>query len=127
MHLSSLEIHLYIPTREGSTNNFGMVNILVETNQGTLPKGDHCAFPFFRNIGIHLMATLNILELNVGLPILLWSTLNIHDVLEASQMNALFQGHQVGVNCSSSLKEKYRIPFSPPSCKNRSKKRRKRR
>ena len=41
-------------------------------------------------------------------------------------MNALFQGHHMGANCSSSFKEKSRIPFSPPSCNKKSKKRRKR-
>ena len=67
-----------------------MANIPVETNQGTLPKGDPCAFPFFGNVVTPLMATLNIPRLNVGIPIWLWSTLNIPDALEASQMNALF-------------------------------------
>jgi len=79
VHLSSLESHLYIPLREGSENKFGMANIPGETNQGTLPKGDPCAFPFFGNIGTPLMATLNISRLNVGLPIWLWSTSNIPD------------------------------------------------
>lgn len=75
-----------------------MANIPVESNQGTLPKGDPCAFPFFGNIGTPLMATLNILGLNVGLPILFWSSLNIPNALEASQLNALFQGHDMGAN-----------------------------
>ena len=76
----------------------------METNQGTLPKGDPRSFPFFGNVGTPLMVTLNIPGLNFGLPVWLWSTLNIPDVLEASQKNDLFQGHKMGVNCSSSLK-----------------------
>ena len=88
MHLSSLESHLYIPIREGSTNKFDMVNIPMETNQGTFLKGDPYAFPFFGKIGIPLMATLNIPGLSVGLPIWLWSTLNIPDVIESFEINA---------------------------------------
>ena len=126
MYLSSLKSHLYILVREGSVNQLDMANIPMETNQGTLPKGDPCAFPFFGNVGTPLMATLNIPGLNVGLPVWLWSTPNIPNALEASQMNALFQGHQMGANCSSSFKEKSGIPSSPPSCNKKSKKRRKR-
>lgn len=103
-----------------------MANIPVETNQGTLPNGDPCAFPFFGNVGTPLMATLNIPGLNVGLPVWLWSTPNIPNALEASQLNALFQGHYMGANCSSSIKGKSGIPSSPPSCNKKSKKRRKR-
>jgi len=65
----SLKSYFYIPIREGSADQFDMANIPVETNQGTLPKGDTCAFPFFGNVGTPLMATLNIPRLNVGLPI----------------------------------------------------------
>ena len=124
--LYSLKSHFYILVREGFENQLDMANIPVETNQGTLPKGDPCAFPFFGNVGTPLMATLNIPGLNVGLPIWLWSTPNIPNSLEASQLNALFQGHHLGANCSSSFKEKSGIPSSPPSCKKKSKKRRKR-
>ena len=74
-------------------NNFGKAKIPMETNQGSLPKGDRCAFPFFGNVGTPLMTTLNILRLNVGLLVWLWSTPNIPNVLKASQMNALFQGN----------------------------------
>ena len=88
--LYSLKSHFYIPVREGFENQLDMANIPVETNQGTLPKGDPCAFPFFGNVGTPLMATLNIPGLNVGLPVWLWSTPNIPNALEASQLNALF-------------------------------------
>jgi len=103
-----------------------MANIPMKINQGTLPKGDPCACPFFGNVGTPFMATLNIPGLNVGLPIWLWSTPNIPNVLEAYQMNALFHGHHMGANCSSSFKDKYGIPFSLPSCNKKSQNRRKR-
>jgi len=127
VHLSSLESHLYVPAREEFANKLYMANIPVETNQGTLPKGDPCAFLFFINVYTPLIATLNIPGLNVGLPIWLWSTLNIQDVLEDSHMNALFQGNQMGVNCSSSLKEKFGIPLCHPSYNKRPKTRERRR
>ena len=82
--LYSLKSHFYIPVREGFENQLDMANIPMETNQGTLAKGDPCAFPFFGNVGTPLMATLNIPGLNVGLPVWLWSTSNIPNALEAS-------------------------------------------
>lgn len=103
-----------------------MTNIPVESNQGTPPKWDHCAFPFFGNVGTPLMATLNIPGLTIGLPIWLWSTLNILNVIEASHMTVLFQGYRMGVNCSCFAPNKSRLPLSPPSCNNKSKKKRKR-
>lgn len=124
--LSSLKSRFYIPVREGFANQLDMANIPMETNQGTFPKGDSCPFPFFGNVGTPLMVTLNIPGLNVGLPIWLWSSLNIPNALKAFQMNSLFQGHHMGANFSSYFKEKYGTPFSPPYCKKKSKKRRKR-
>ena len=102
----SLKSYFYIPIGEGSLDQLDMANIHVETNQGALPKGDPCAFPFFGNVGTPLMATLNIPGLNVGLPVWLWSTPNIPNALQASQLNALFQGHRMDANFSSSFKEK---------------------
>jgi hypothetical protein len=43
-----------------------MAKVLEDTNQGTPSQGDSYAFPFFGNVGAPLMATLNILGLNVG-------------------------------------------------------------
>ena len=99
-----------------------MTNIPVEANQETPTEGDPCDFPFFGNVGTPLMATLNIPGLNVGLLVCLWFTLNILNILKASQRSTLFQGHRMVVNCSSSLKDKSRIPLSPPSCNKRPKK-----
>jgi hypothetical protein len=45
-----------------------MDKVLSDTNQGAPSQGDSCAFPFFENVGVPLMATLYILGLNVGLP-----------------------------------------------------------
>jgi hypothetical protein len=46
-----------------------MDKFMDDTNQVIPSRGDSCAFPFFRNVGIPLMATLYIPGLNVGLSI----------------------------------------------------------
>jgi hypothetical protein len=60
-----------------------MAKFLEDTNQGTPAQGDSYAFPFFGNVGAPLMATLNIIGLNVGLPIWLWTTLNVLNSLDS--------------------------------------------
>lgn len=90
VHISSLKIHLNNNIREGYLYKVGMANIPVDGNQGNPPKGDPCDFTLFGNIGTPFMATLNILGLNVGLLVWLWSTLNILNVIEAYKMNTLF-------------------------------------
>jgi hypothetical protein len=65
------------PTRDEPMHKKVMAKFLEDTNQGTPSQGDSCAFPFFGNIGAPLMATLNIPGLNVGLPVWLWTTLNV--------------------------------------------------
>jgi hypothetical protein len=54
-----------------------MDKVLDDTNQGTTSQGDSCDFPFPRNIGVPLMATLYIPGLNVGLPVWLGSIPNV--------------------------------------------------
>jgi hypothetical protein len=46
------------PTRGESMHNIFMDKGLDDTNQRTPSKGDSCAFPFFENVGVPLMATL---------------------------------------------------------------------
>jgi hypothetical protein len=58
-----------------------MAKVPDDTNQGVPSQGDSCAFPFFRNVGVPLMATLYIPGLNVGLPVWLGT---IPNVLECS-------------------------------------------
>lgn len=82
VHHSSLKSHLNNPVREGFAYKLGMTIVPMDSNQGTPPKGDPYAFPFFGNVGTPLMPTLNIPGLNVGLPVWRWSTLNIMNVLK---------------------------------------------
>jgi len=95
-----LEIHLKNLVGEGYVHNLGIENVPMDTNQGTPLKGDHCIFHLFANISSPLMATLNILWLNVGLLVWLLSILNILSVPKYSQMSTLFQGHQMDFNWS---------------------------
>jgi hypothetical protein len=67
------------------------------TNQGTPSQGDSCAFPFFRNIGVPLMATLYIPGLNVGLSVWLGTIPNVLNSLDAYELSTLCHGHHVDV------------------------------
>jgi hypothetical protein len=61
-----------------------IAKVLEDTNQGTPSHGNYCDFPFSGNIGSPLMASLNILGLNVGLLVWFWTTLNVLNSLDAS-------------------------------------------
>jgi hypothetical protein len=61
-----------------------MAKVVDATNQGNPLQGDSCAFPFFRNVGVPLMATLYIPGLNVGLPVWLGTIPNVLNSLDAS-------------------------------------------
>jgi hypothetical protein len=74
-----------------------MAKVPNDTNQGTPSQGDSCAFPFFVNVGVPLMATLYIPGLNVGLLVWLGTFPNVSNALEASQLSTLCQGHHVDV------------------------------
>jgi hypothetical protein len=87
-----------------------MAKVLEDTNQGTSTQGDSCDFPFHGNIGAPLMATLNILGLNVGLPVWLCTTLKLPDALDASQISTLCQGHRTNVDSSPSTSTKSTSP-----------------
>jgi hypothetical protein len=99
------------PARGETVYRIFMANFTDHTNQGTPLKGDSCAFPFFRNVGVPLMATLYIPELNVGLPIWLGTIPNVPNALDASQLSTLSHEHPIDV---SSL-AKYSPPPSPAS------------
>jgi hypothetical protein len=88
-----------------------MAKVPDDTNQGTPSQGDSCAFAFFRNIGVPLMATLHIPGLNVGLPVWLGTIPNVPNSLDASQLSTLCHGHYVDVSLSS----KSSPPPSPAS------------
>jgi hypothetical protein len=80
-----------------------------------LLNGGSCAFPFFGNVGAPLMATLNILGLNVGLPVWLWTTLNVPNALDASQISTLCHGHRMDVDPLPSASTKSTPSPSPSS------------
>lgn len=85
-----------------------MAKIPKDANEGTPPEGAPCDFNFFGNVN----SRLNIPGLNVGLPIWLWSTMNIMNSLEASQIRILFQGNYMYFNHSYSFLRKFRLHLS---------------
>jgi hypothetical protein len=89
------------PTMGEPRHNIFMAKVPNDTNQGTPSKGDSCAFPFFRNIGVASMATLYILGLNVGLLVWLCTIPNVPNVLDASQLRTLCHGNHVDVPSST--------------------------
>jgi hypothetical protein len=72
------------PARGDPVHKIFMDKVPEDTNQGTPSQGDSCAFPFFGNIGVPLMATLYIPGLNVGLPVWLGTIPNVQNALEYS-------------------------------------------
>jgi hypothetical protein len=94
------------PTRGEPLHKIFMDRVPDDTNQGTPSKGDSCAFPFFENIGVPLMATLYIPGLNVGLSVWLGTIPNVMNALDTSQLRNLCHGHHVDVPSS--------MNFSPP-------------
>jgi hypothetical protein len=77
------------PARGEPVHKIFMDKVPDDTNQGTPSQGDSCAFPFFRNIGVPLMATLYIPGLNVGLPVWLGTIPNVPNALDASLVKNL--------------------------------------
>ena len=62
-----------------------MARVPEKVNQGNPSQGDPSAFPCFGNIGPTLIATLNLIELTIGLSVWLFSTLivlNAHDAFK---------------------------------------------
>jgi hypothetical protein len=99
------------PTREEPMHNIFMDKVNEDTNQGTPSQGDSFAFPFFGNVGVPLMATLNIPGLNVGLLVWLGTIKDVPNDFESSQLRTLIHGNPVDV--SSSAKDS--TPPSPAS------------
>jgi hypothetical protein len=99
------------PARGEPVHKIFMAKFPDHTNQGTPSQGDSCAFPFFGNIGVPLMATLYIPGLNVGLPVWLGTIPNVPNALDASQLRTLSHGHPVDVSSSA----KSSPPPSPTS------------
>ena len=53
-----------------------------------------CTIPLTGNVGVPLMATLNLPGFTLGLPVWLFSTPTILNSPDASQVISLYQGHQ---------------------------------
>jgi len=102
-------IDLNDPARGEPIHKLFMAKFPNHTNQGTPSEGDSCAFPFFRNIGVPLMATLYIPRLNVGLPVWLGTITNVSNGIDSSQLINLCHGNHVDVPSST---KSYPPPFS---------------
>jgi hypothetical protein len=86
-----------------------MDKVLDDTNQGSPSQGDSCAFPFFGNVVVALMATSYIPRLSVGLLVWLGTIPNVLNALDTSHLSTLSHGHPIDV----SLSAKYSPPPSP--------------
>ena len=86
------------PAKGEPMHKIFMAKFLDDTNQGTPSQGDSCAFPFFGNVGVPLMATLYIPGLNVGLLVWLGTIPNLSNSLDTSQLSDLYHGHTIDVS-----------------------------
>jgi len=100
-------------TRDETVHKNDMAKVLEDTNQGTPSQRNSCAFPFFGNVGAPLMATLNIIGLNVGLLVWLWTTLNDLNYLDAYQISTLCHGNRTNVDPLPSTSMKFTPSPSP--------------
>jgi hypothetical protein len=89
------------PARGEALHKIFMAKVPDDTNQGNPLQGDSFVFPFFRNIGVPLMATFYISGLNVGLPAWLGTIPNVSNALDASQLSTVSHGHHVDASSSA--------------------------
>jgi hypothetical protein len=89
-----------------------MAPILEMTNQGTLALEEPFVFPSYRNIGPHHIATLSLPGLTIGLPVWLFSTQVISNVVSASVIRNSPQEHQPHVDPSPSSPIRSSLPSS---------------
>ena len=68
-----------------------MANTPLNTNQEIPMLGNPCTIPLTGNVGVHLMATLNLPGFTLGLPVCLFSTPTVLNALDASQVRSLHQ------------------------------------
>ena len=71
-----------------------MANTPLNTNQEIPMLGTPCVIPLTGNVGVPLMATLNLPRFTLGLPMWFFSTPIVLNALDASQVSSLYQGHQ---------------------------------
>ena len=69
--------------------------------------GTPCTIPLTGNVGVPLMATLNLPRFTLGLPVWLFSTPIVSNAPGASQVRSLYQGNQNNASPSP-------IAASPP-------------
>ena len=77
-----------------------MASTPLNTNQEIPLMGAPCPIPLPWNVGVPLMATLNLPGFTLGLPVWLFSTPTVLNALDASQVSTLYQGHQNNVSPS---------------------------
>ena len=56
--------------------------------------GTPCTIPLIENVGVPLMATLNLPGFTLGLPVWLFSTRTALNAPDVSQVSGLYEGHQ---------------------------------
>ena len=56
--------------------------------------GTPCNIPLTGNVGVPLMATLNLPGFTLGIPVWFFSTPTVLNAPDASQVSSLYQGHQ---------------------------------
>ena len=71
-----------------------MAKTPLNTNQEIPMLGTPFTIPLTGNVGVPLMATLNLPGFTLGLPMWLFSTPTILNAPGASQVGSLYQGHQ---------------------------------
>src|SRR5882757_4750501 len=71
-----------------------MSNTPLNTNQEIPMMGNPCTIPLTGNVGVPLMATLNLPGFTLGLPVWLFSTPTVLNAPNASQVSSLYQEHQ---------------------------------
>ena len=69
-------------------------NTPLNTNQEITMMGTPCNIPLTGNVGVPLMATLNLPGFTLGLPVWLFSTPIVLNAPNASQVSSLYQGHK---------------------------------
>ena len=71
-----------------------MASTPLNTNQEIPMLGTPCTIPLIGNVGVPLMATLNLPGFTLGLLVWLFSTPTVLNAADASKVRSLYQGHQ---------------------------------
>ena len=66
----------------------------LNANQEIPMLGTPCTIPLTGNVGVPLMATLNLPGFTLGLPVWLFSTPSVLNDPDASKVSSLYQGYQ---------------------------------